>query len=183
MPVVHEGAFPLPTPPPLVDAGGTMFGEPATIPPWTRLSYVAEVRGPTLPGEAAGTRPRVEPAWSRPSQPVSVATIPPQAPTAPTRVTVVRTASGADLTVHTAVELRGGELGAYTLEVYLARGEDRMTLVGARSVEGRTTATAGGEHEHTVTVTTDPADPAIPERWSVLVRDPLGRTSTPTLAT
>lgn len=183
MPVVHEGVFPLPTPPPLVDTGGAMFGEPATIPPWTRLSYVAEVRGPTLPGEAAGTRPRVEPAWSRPSQPVSVATIPPQAPTAPTQVTVVRTASGAELTVCTSVELRGGELGAYTLEVYLARGESRMGLVGARSIEGRTTATASGEHEHTVTVTTDPADPAIPERWSVLVRDPLGRTSTPTLAT
>jgi hypothetical protein len=161
-------------------ASGTLFGEPATVVPWTSYSYVAEVRGATLPGDGSGGRPPPEPGWSHPSQPITVSTVPPAPPPRPSIVAIVRDTTGADLTVASPTELRPGELGPHTVELYRAVDDGRLVFAGGRRIDERTTADpATGAHLIDVRADVDPVAVGTTERWSAIVRDPLGRTSTP----
>ena len=181
MPVVWEGPI---TDGELtfVDDGttGTLFGAPATVVPWSSYSYLAEVRGAPLPGAGSGGRPPPEPVWSRPSQPVTVSTVPTTPPPQPTIGTLVRDATGVDVRVASPTELRPGELGPHVVELYRGVEDGRLEFAGGRRIDERTTADpVTGDHVIDVRVEVPAVTGGATERWAAILRDPLGRTSTP----
>ena len=166
------------------DTGPVLISTMATLKPWVRYTYVAEVQGEPAPGSVAAGRP-MPGTWSSPSDPVSVMLVPPRAPDPATGVAASGTAVGGgesidvELTFSHPDVLSGGVAGAYRVRVA------RRPPGGAFEVLGEV-PTGGGEGPYTVSGMR-PGDAAdqVPSGtlYRLWVIDPLGRESGPAEAT
>jgi hypothetical protein len=185
---------------PLQPEGGTLTGPDAdgawkaafTTPsakldPFVRYRWFAEVRYPPEPPLPPETLPErvdggIEPIWttlgsesealwSDPSLVAESLLIPNHGPQPPETPTVSKHADGStEIHVHNLPEAAPGAIGPYQLEIYRVHGAAPPTLIAA-------TAPSAGQVSWT-----DTAPPPPTDRYALVVVDPIGRRSPPTLA-
>jgi hypothetical protein len=161
-----------------------LISDTATLKPWVRYTYVAEVQGEPAPGSVAAGRP-VPGLWSQPSDPVSVMLVPPRAPDPATGVTAAGTPVGGGESIDVEVSfshpdvLSGGVAGSYRVRIARRAPDSGFELLAEVPV-------GGGAGPYTVSGMR-PGDAADQVASGTLYRlwiiDPLGRESTAAEAT
>lgn len=160
-----------------VDDGPVQISNTATLKPWLRYFWVAEVQGAPAPGSVAAGRP-VPGVWSSPSDPVSVMLVPPQPPAAASGLAASGSAGagGGFVDVQLAFThphgLAGGALGLYKLRVMRRDPDSPLRILDETTVEGDGPYSVSGM---------DPANAAdeapTGSVYRIVVIDPLGRES------
>lgn len=158
----------------MVDSGPVRIAPSATLKPWVRYFWVAEVQGGPEPGSTVAGR------WSLPSDPVSIALTPPGPPEPLTAAEARGTRVAPELFEN--VELRfdhpqtlnGGEFGSYRLRVYRLRPGETQEMLAEHNMAGDGPFTVSGMNA------SDPTD-QVPAGtvWKLVLLDPLGRASSP----
>lgn len=169
------------------DAGPVQIADDATLKPWVRYHWVAELRGAPAPGsgviepgadpDAPENRP-VRGLWSRPSEPVSLILIPPEAPAAATALAASGTAlaDGGFTAVTLAFEhphgLSGGAVGSYRARVERRLPDALMRALAEIEIAGEGPYAISGD---------DPGAPGVSvpsgTAYRLVLIDPLGRES------
>jgi hypothetical protein len=158
----------------MIDTGPLRIAPAATLRPWVRYFWSAEVQGGPEPGSTVPGR------WSLPSDSVSLAFTPPGPPAAVTAAQALGTAVAPDLFEDVRLTfdhpdlLNGGEFGAYRLRVYRTRPGEPQRVLAEHILSGAGPFAVSGMN------TSDPAD-RVPAGtvWRLVLLDPLGRTSPP----
>lgn len=151
-----------------VDRGPVQIAPSATLRPWVRYSWVAEVQG----APESGSQPPVPGRWSRPSDPFSLVLIPEQPPTEPNIEDItVSPDDGVTIRINHPDELNGGAVGPFRLRLTRRLADDTpMELVRDEAVSGK--------GPFLMTDSESAAEP-VPQgtKYFAEVIDPLGRTS------
>jgi hypothetical protein len=182
MPVVAEGAVgprpagdAAPQVVEVVDTGSSPSGSRASLPAWLRYTWRVEVQGPAAPGGG----PVGE--WSSASAPVSAAAMPPDPPAPVTGVSVTRQAGVVHVRFTHPEPLAGGGTAGYTVDVYRGLAGQPLRLLA--SVPGQAPPPVGRGSDVTASFEITDADPdaVAGTLYRVVVTDPIGRASAPTL--
>jgi hypothetical protein len=158
----------------LVDTGPVRIAPAATLKPWVRYFWSAEVQGDPEPGST------VAGCWSPPSDPVSLVFTPPGPPAAVITARAVGTLVAPDVFEDVQLEfdhpdtLNGGEFGSYRLRVYRLRPGEPQQMLAEHPLAGDGPFSVSGMD------VSDPAD-RVPTGtvWRLVLLDPLGRASPP----
>lgn len=145
------------------------------IKPWHRYAWCVELRGGAPIGSPSGTT--IHGDYGPPSKPASTMIVPPNPPDPVATFTGVRNGSGkADLSwtvTGNPVEMMSTDMGPHRFELYRIPAGARPVLVAMTTVPQ-----AGADN---VFRFTDPDTPADSVSYRVVVVDPLGRASQPSL--
>jgi hypothetical protein len=155
----------------IIDSGPTVLG-PGALRAWTQYNWIVEVR--STPEEGGGPSA----AWSTPSAVASVLFVPPAPPAEPT---ITGTKVGGDFELQWLVTdpLRGGQVGDYKLELYRRTPGEHERMITTISAEAKVAA-GGRDGNPALPFHYRDTAPPVGTTYRVIVRDPAGRTSTPT---
>jgi hypothetical protein len=159
----------------LNDTGALVISPTTQLKPWAQYTWAVEVQG----APEQGSNPPKPGRWSAPSNPVTVAFVPPLAPAPVTNLTArgVNTLSGFEnvkLRFTHAENLSGGSFGSYRVQIYRIRtGETAMKLLSEVNVSGTGPFEVSGIPPSGGPVDHSPAGTI----WRVIVLDPIGRAS------
>jgi hypothetical protein len=172
MGVVGDDGFQIGT---LSDVGALVISPTTLLKPWAQYTWVAEVQGAPEPGSSPPKPGR----WSAPSDPVTLAFVPPLAPATVINLTAhgTNTLSGFEnvrLRFNHAEDLSGGSFGSYRVQIYRIRpGETAMKLLSEVNVSGMGPFEVSGIPAVGGPVDHSPASTI----WRLIVLDPIGRAS------
>lgn len=165
------------------DDGPVQIAPVASLRPWVRYSWVAEVQGAPESGSIATGNP-IPGRWSRASDPVSLILIPSEPPEpftidAITGVNIATGFTGVVLTLSHINALTGGTIGAY--HIRLSR---RQQAGGALALVREEEISGDGPFDISGVLETNPAEtvPFEAEYVAELI-DPVGRSSAPVTGT